>query len=156
MAQNGDPPPISPEMRAFAQELARMVQEATCAEHRRSLAAFRDHLDNRLDDMADKIERKLEAIKRELHEEIKEVRAEQDKQAVTLGEHGRQLTGMSVRLANGDKRFSELDTRLQKVEGSDTKSKITMAQIGVKLGVLAGQAGLAGAVAAYILAKLHP
>lgn len=154
MALNADPPPISPEMRAFAQELARMVQEATCAEHRRSVAAFRDHLDNRLNDMGDRIEARIERLRSELREELADVKREQKFQATTLDAHGKAIARVESRLENGDREFFALEKRMSAVEGSDVKSKVTLAQIGAKLGILAAQAGLAGACAAYILAKL--
>ena len=141
---------ISPEMRAFAQELARVVQQATCEEHRRSVREFRDHLDTRLDEMERESRRQMDRLREELKEELAEIRKEQGEQRKTLGEHGEALAEVKQRLQAGDDRFDEHTKRIERLEGRATTTGERLAGLAGAVGKLAAAGTIGGAAAAAI------
>jgi chromosome segregation ATPase len=146
-------PGVTPEMQAFARELARLVQEATCEEHRRSVREFRDHLDTRLDEMERESRRQMDRLREELKEELAEIRKEQGEQRKTLGEHGEALAEVKQRLQAGDDRFAEHTKRIERLENRTSTARERLAALGGDLARLSA-AGSIGSAVAYGILKL--
>lgn len=144
---------ITPEMRAFAQELATMVRNATCEEHRRSVASFKEHMDRRFDEMQIRIEAKISELRAEVRAELKGLRDEQHEQRDVLEDHTASIARIEERLKSGDQRMQVLEARENVTADKAQKNAISLAVVATAVGktclVAAG-----GGAAAYIMAKL--
>lgn len=144
---------ITPEMRAFAQELARMVRDATCEEHRRSVSSFKEHMDRRFDEMQIRIEAKIAELRAEVRAELKGLRDEQHEQRDVLEDHTASIARIEERLKSGDQRMTVLEARETVTAGQTQKNEVSLAVVATTVGKLTA-IGAGGGVAAYVLSRL--
>lgn len=144
----------SPEMEHFAQRFAAIVMESARQESARQSKEIRDHVDSAIGALEQRLQRQIESVRRELAEQIDEVKG-------TLKEHGTALTenaashaALDECLRSGEARFADLDARLKAVEAGVVDTKITVATViggAVKIAI---PSTLAGATAAAVVKML--
>jgi len=145
---------ITPELRLLAQELATLVQRATCEEHRASVQAFKEHLDLRLDELQGRIERRIAELRIEFHERMNKIDERQAEQAKVLNAHGAQLSGIKERLDCGDKEFDRLQKEVDDLKKGDTGNRVKLASLAASMGKNAALGTMGGAAAIAIMKLL--
>jgi chromosome segregation ATPase len=144
----------SPEMEALAQRCTALVSESARLESQRVLRELRDHMDTKLDDLSDRLQRQIERVRAELREEITAVRTTQETQGKTLSDHGEAIGRIEERLENGDKKFDELNTRLDEMEGEVKTKRTPLLKYAGAAGKYAAGPTLAGAIGAAVVTLL--
>jgi hypothetical protein len=146
---------LTPEMEALVARFANVVAESARIENGVMARELRNHFDKKFDEMYDYLDHKIEALRRELGDQIKEVRDEQDSQAEKLSEHGEILARNEVRMIAGDRKFDDHDCRLKELEGKETDNRVGLAKVIAGAGKIAIGPMVSAAVGAAVCMLLQ-